>query len=172
MIGLTKHPTRHNQQAGFTLIELLVVIAIIGVLASLIVVNLSGVRERGRDTQRKSDMHQLATALRLYYNDHQSYPENDSDNEIVVNGDDVLWGTTFEDENVVYMQNLPLDPLNSGLHKYQYNRGVDSDRFCAWAILENKSDVQIEKSQTDCNFCTEAAIPPNQLDAAFVVCAQ
>jgi len=52
--------------AGFTLIELLVVIAIIGLLATLLMSNLMGVRERARDAQRKSDLNQIQKALELY----------------------------------------------------------------------------------------------------------
>jgi prepilin-type N-terminal cleavage/methylation domain-containing protein len=37
------------KQKGFTLIELLVSIAIIGILATLVMANLSGLQARGRD---------------------------------------------------------------------------------------------------------------------------
>lgn len=60
--------------SGFTLIELLVVISIIGILAALILANMVGIRERAADTKTKNDMNQLKTALRIVYNDTQSYP--------------------------------------------------------------------------------------------------
>lgn len=41
-----------KKQKGFSLVELLVVLAIVGLLATLAVISLSGVRERARDTKR------------------------------------------------------------------------------------------------------------------------
>ncbi len=63
-----------NKNSGFTLIELLVVIAIIGLLASIILVSLSGARQRARIAKRLADMKQIQTALELYYNDNNAYP--------------------------------------------------------------------------------------------------
>ena len=63
-----------KNKSGFSLIELLVVISIIGVLSAILMMNLMGARERGRDSQRIQDLNSLKGALRLYYNDYQSYP--------------------------------------------------------------------------------------------------
>ena len=59
---------------AFTLIELLVVIAIIGVLATISVVALSNARSKSRDAKRVADIHQIQTALEMYYNDKGRYP--------------------------------------------------------------------------------------------------
>lgn len=59
---------------GFSLIELLVVISIIATLTALLMANFMGARERARDAQKISDLGSLKNALRMYYNDHQSYP--------------------------------------------------------------------------------------------------
>ncbi len=63
-----------TQLNGFTLIELLVVISVIAILAAFLLANMAGVRDRGYDAKLKSNMNQLKTALRMYYNDNQSYP--------------------------------------------------------------------------------------------------
>jgi len=60
---------------GFTLIELLVVIAIIGLLSTLAVVSLNNARAKSRDAKRIADVKQQQTALELYYNDCNQYPE-------------------------------------------------------------------------------------------------
>lgn len=61
---------------GFTLIELLVVIAIIGVLASIVMVSLSGAKAKSRDAKRQADIKNIQLALSLYYNENGMYPKN------------------------------------------------------------------------------------------------
>lgn len=54
---------------GFTLIELLVVIAIIGILASIVLVSLNDARNKGYDTQVKSDLAQIRNQMEMCYDD-------------------------------------------------------------------------------------------------------
>lgn len=68
---MSSHP---NPKSGFTLIELLVVISIIGLLAAVVLVSLNGARAKSRDAKRVSDVHQIMTALELYYSDNSGYP--------------------------------------------------------------------------------------------------
>src|SRR3989338_10384381 len=56
-----------SRKRGFTLIELLVVIAIIGLLASIVVVSLSGSRAGARDAKRISDLRGLQQAMELCF---------------------------------------------------------------------------------------------------------
>lgn len=114
---------------GFTLIELLVVISLIGILATLVMANLNAGRGRARDAQRKSDLRQISTGLRLYYNDNGTYPP--------AGFFDALWGLEWTDGTTVYMSVLSKDPLPSQVYKYEL---VDSDNYILSACLENKSD--------------------------------
>lgn len=56
-------------QKGFTLVELLVVIAIIGVLATLVLLQLGTARAKSRDTQRIAAVNQVQSGLELYMDD-------------------------------------------------------------------------------------------------------
>jgi len=148
------------QKSGFTLIELLVVISIIGILAALIMVNFNAARERARDAQRKSDLDQVKKALRMYYNDNNSYPATGS----------LSWGSVFQSAsgNMVYMKVLPHDPSwkQAGDPDYNYTQQGSGQDFCLWATLENKSDGDISKSRSRCSSCS----PPNS-SYNYVVCA-
>ncbi len=121
---------------GFTLIELLVAISIIGILSSLIVSNLNDTRARARDSRRKTDLNQLKTSLRLYYNDNQHYPAD--------SGTIGAPGETFEsaDGNTIYMQQLP--------EEFTYTVSLDGENYNLKATLENASDPDIAKTQTNC----------------------
>lgn len=61
---------------GFTLIELLVVIAIVGVLAAVVLLAINPARRlaQARDTGRKSDVSQLATAAQAFFTTSGRYP--------------------------------------------------------------------------------------------------
>ena len=59
---------------GFTLIEMLVVIAIIGLLSSVVIIGLSGAREKARDAKRLSDIRQIQNGLEVAYTAVLGYP--------------------------------------------------------------------------------------------------
>ena len=56
-------PTTKVLVRGFTLVELLVVIAIIGILAAIIIINLSSLTAKGRDAKRRDTVKTLADAF-------------------------------------------------------------------------------------------------------------
>lgn len=58
-----------KEKKGFTLIELLVVIAVIGLLASIVLVQMGPVRAKARDARKKADFSQIASAMQLCYID-------------------------------------------------------------------------------------------------------
>lgn len=51
------------------------VVAIIGILATLSLGPIRAAQQRGRDTQRKSDLNLIAQALDVYYADKRSFPD-------------------------------------------------------------------------------------------------
>jgi prepilin-type N-terminal cleavage/methylation domain-containing protein len=71
------------QRKGFTLIELLVVIAIIGILAALIIVSLSGARQKANDVQKKNNARSIDTGLAQYYLDNNNtYPATGANRQV------------------------------------------------------------------------------------------
>ncbi len=62
------------KQKSFTLIELLVVIAVIGLLSSIVLVQLGPVRERARVAKTQSIVTQVGKAVLLYWDTNQTCP--------------------------------------------------------------------------------------------------
>ncbi len=129
-------------QKGFTLVELLVVVAVIGILSTLLVANFIGVRQRGRDAQRKSNLRQMQSALELYRADQAGYPTSLP-----------ACGAAFTsiDGKAIYMQKVPCDP--SGV-SYSYTSS-DTTKYTVIGCLENSNDPEIDKDVNGNNInCT------------------
>jgi general secretion pathway protein G len=152
-------PNSKFQIHGFTLIELLVVISILGILASLLISNVTGARERARDSQRKSDLLQVKEALKMYYNDFDEYPTGSSTVigcGTTLQATECPWGEEFKRGNTTYMKILPKDPswTETSLKSYSYTSpwgDEGADNFLLCADLENESDQDIAKSQARCS---------------------
>lgn len=64
----------NTKNKGFTLIEMLVVVAIIGLLSAVVVVGLTGAREKARDSRRVADLREIQNQLELDYDSSTGYP--------------------------------------------------------------------------------------------------
>lgn len=111
-----------RSQKGFTLVELLVVISIIGVLATLVLLQLSSARARARDTKRIADVNQIRTSVESYFEDNNgTYP------------------TAIDSTSIgKYLTKVPTDPLTAQPYGYSYhtNAGGKVDGYQVWAKLE------------------------------------
>ena len=74
-----------RSQTGFTMIEIMVVVAILGILAAMIVPQVTGRDDKARVQVAKSDIKSIASALELYKMDNFSYPSTDQGLEALVN---------------------------------------------------------------------------------------
>lgn len=110
---------------GFTLIELLVVIAIIALLSTLSVVALNSARVKSRDARRLSDIKQIRTALEMYFDQNDKYPETDGG--IVIGGAAADFDCLSSNglgvkpcTSTVYLETIPGDP-RGGSNPYYYD---------------------------------------------------
>ncbi len=152
---ITIYDLRSTIRRGFTLIELLVVIAIIGILSSLSFTNLVSARERARAARRKADLSAISQALRLYYNDNQSFPLGTSGRlgPNACGSSGCAWGSAFTNGGTTtYMNILPLDPSSTTSNSIPYvYTSAGGDTYTLTATLENGSDPDIATSQARCN---------------------
>jgi type II secretion system protein G len=61
-------------QKGFTIVELLIVIVVIGILAALVITTYNGIQQKGRNTERQTDLKALQGQLEAYYAQNGRYP--------------------------------------------------------------------------------------------------
>jgi prepilin-type N-terminal cleavage/methylation domain-containing protein len=62
------------RSSGFTIVELLIVIVVIGILATLVIVTFSGIQQKGRNSQRQTDINAVASHVSAFYADKGYYP--------------------------------------------------------------------------------------------------
>lgn len=120
--------SKPKSQAGFTLLELLIVIVIIGILALLIIPNITSAPKKARDTQRKTDLKAIQKGLEEYYVSNSAYPAALTD----------LTGT-----NPPIIKTIPTDPKNSGDLVYTYTptaSGGTNTTYTLKGCLENGGD--------------------------------
>ncbi len=68
------HLKRSPTAGGFTLIEILVVVTLIGILASIVIVNLSNAREQSQIARATEELKNIEQAFRLYRNETGRMP--------------------------------------------------------------------------------------------------
>jgi type II secretion system protein G len=114
-----------RKQGGFTLLELLIVIVIIGILALLIIPNITSAPKKARDTKRKTDVTTLRKGLEEYFVNNNSYPN-------------ALTDLTTGSAPIV--KTLPTDPKNTGAYVYAYTPANTNTTYTLTACLENDQD--------------------------------
>lgn len=140
---LMREIKKEKRLFGFTLVELLVVMAIIGVLVTIAGGGFRLSQVRGRDTQRKSDLKQIANALELYYSDYGAYPDSSSGMIAACGGSlaPCSWGAgEFTDGKTFYFKVVPKDPSASQSFYYRVPDAPLNQKFQLFAALENPED--------------------------------
>ena len=143
---------------GFTLIELLIVISIIGILAALMVTNISGARGRARDAKLKSELNSVKNGLELYHNVYGQYPATGNGLSFNACGTGgtascpVCSTATFAAGGADGCQNVFMQSLtrSGNYFFFRYYPCASGDDYRLKVTLENKSDPDLAEGQLRC----------------------
>ena len=109
----TKKKILYKLGKGFSLIEILVVLMIIGLLSTIVVVNVMPSQERARIEKAKADIVILENALEMYKLEQYRYPSQDEGLRLLVRSN----GKGQDNSSRSYIKRLPDDPWGNS---YQY----------------------------------------------------
>ncbi len=101
-----------RKDEGFSLIELMVVIVLIGLLTTVVVVNVLPSQDRAMVEKAKADIHLLEQAVEMYRLDTLKYPTLEQGLDVLVKAPA---GNNYRKEG--YIKALPKDPWGNA---YQY----------------------------------------------------
>jgi general secretion pathway protein G len=104
-----------KQTAGFTLLEVMVVVVILGILATFVVPNLLGNKEKADQKKAIADIVSIENALDMYKLDNNVYPTTDQGLEALVTKPSNPEPRNYRDGG--YIKRLPNDPWGNA---YQY----------------------------------------------------
>ena len=96
---------------GFTLIELMVVLALIGLLASIVTINVRAHMIRGKQNAARAEISTVCSALESYYTIMGRYPTTDEGLAALAQKSDKI--------SEPLLNNVPVDPWG---HPYVYNQ--------------------------------------------------
>jgi len=115
---------KRQKQAGFTLVEVMVTMVIIGMLATIVVINVLPMMSKAKGEKARIDISRLSQALEYYNLDTNSFPED---------LEELLNGQSSSDERARpegYIQALPDDPWGN---PYLYAYPGENGRFDIWS---------------------------------------
>ena len=115
---------KKNTTKGFTLVELMAVLVILGILATIVIVNVNPVFQRANLEKIRADMANTNKALELYRFNELTYPSTSQGLEALVRPHPELKKPFLFPEDG-YISSIPLDPWGRE-YIYEYPSRKDS----------------------------------------------
>lgn len=121
----TPRPARARHAAGFTLVELMVVIVIIGLLATVVMINVMPSQDRAMVEKARADVSVLEQAVETYRLENLVYPRTGQGLDALVRAPAGL-ARPERYRKGGYVRRLPADPWGN---PYQYRQPGRSGAF-------------------------------------------
>jgi general secretion pathway protein G len=122
---------RADDEDGFTLVELMVVIVIIGLLATVVVINVAPATDKAAATKVKADVATLEQGVEMYRLNRMNYPSGDGLQALVTEGfirrlPDDPWGNPYRYE-APGRNGAPFNIYSLGADGAEGGEGEDAD---------------------------------------------
>jgi len=155
-----------NTKKGFTLIELIMVVAIISLLTSIVLSSLTTARQKGNDAARVQSVHEIQSALQLYFTDNGSYPGGDQTTlaDFLSNGPKKYIGSI--NPNVVYKGTDINNNICSSNNCASYHLGIPLERLDNKALTTDKDIITgtFDGTKDNCSLIGPTSIPDKCFD--------
>lgn len=145
---------------GFTLIELIMVVAIISLIASIVLSSLSKAREKGNDTARIQSLHEVQSALQLFFTDNGFYPGGDQTTleNFLSQGTKVYIGSI--NPNIVYRgTDIKNNTCTSNCASYHLGIPLVSKDNAALSSDKDLMTGTFDGTKDNCGLISPASIP-------------
>lgn len=121
---------RRRREAGFTLVELMVVIVIIGLLATVVVLNVLPAQDRAQAEKARADISVLEQAVESYRLDNMGFPQGEAGLQALVSAPQGLTRPDRYREGG-YIRRLPDDPWGN---PYLYRQPGEHGLFDIYSL--------------------------------------
>ena len=123
---------RRQREEGFTLVELMVVIVIIGLLATVVVINVMPASDRAAVTKARADIATLEQGAEMYRLTNMRYPTSAEGLQVLVTGNQIRrlpqdpWGNPYR-YAAPGRQGRPFEIMSYGADGREGGEGNDAD---------------------------------------------
>lgn len=136
---------------GFTIVELLIVIVVLGVLAAIVITNLSDVQDRANETSVTNDLKSIAKQVELYKVDIGRYPSTSQIDSLKIRVNKAAYGVNPTGATGFYC-------VNSAGTAFAIVTRVKSLMILKYNSIDARTS-QYSGSQTAPQLCTDAGVP-------------
>jgi general secretion pathway protein G len=135
------------QRAGFTLIEIMVVIIILGLLATLVIPNITGYTEKAKREKARADIASLEGALELFKADNGFYPTTEQGLDALIIKPSTGRIPAKWMEGGYFKKGVPLDPWGNRYVYFAPGRRGEGYEVVSLGTDGQESDDDVSSSE-------------------------